>query len=412
MKHRYLLSLFFALPLLGQSPATVVTRQDSRHYEGHLTWEFAVPETPAPEVDLRDIQGDVFIRGQGENQVTVLERMTIRTRDEALARKLVNQYHLDMSRSDSNRYSFRGPRHVPNEIHYLYDVTLPPNARMTVSTLGGNIHLNQVQGVLQLRTGGGNIDIQELVGVVTGKTSGGNFSVNQYEGVLTLETSGGNITIQQGDGPLDVTTSGGDIRITHIHGDATLSTSGGSLYLEDVHAQTITGTTSGGNIQVQSSAGELHLSTSGGHIHLMDIQGPVEATTSGGNITAVQIEGPLDVTANSGSITGKTIQAAVKATTRNGHIMIEKTWDHSWDNQAIRLENQNGNITLKLPKDFPASVLATIVGQKSPSGLLSDIPLDINVDAKALTGKGITDQGTYQVELITKNGTIVIKQEP
>ncbi len=397
--------------LLAQTGETKVIRTGALTFEHTTLFKETVTQNPTLEIFLSRVRGKVFIRGAKTSTLQVRERMTIKAHSEKEAKGLARQYQLMVNHPKDNTFDFKGHKRSPMALRFIYELDVPSNAQLNVETSGGNIRIQNIQGVLTLDTSGGDIDLNHVVGVVNGKTSGGNLEAYDYEGVLTLTTSGGNIRIRNGSGPATVSTSGGDIILSQITGNIQMETSGGSLWCENITGQSITGETSGGNIRLETIRGDVNVSTSGGHVELWDIRGIVSASTSGGSIQAQNIQGPLTVSAIGGSITGKHVSAGVKASTIGGNIHIEKDWNSQWKDQTIQLENSDGNIYLSIPSDFPATIEATIKGQRIPNGIISDIPLILEYNTRYLSGKGSMNQGTYLITLKTTNGQIIIEEE-
>lgn len=160
-----------------------------------------------------------------------------------------------------------------------------------------------------------------------------------------IHTSGGDITLIAVDGKNRLKTSGGDINLQDITGDVYVSTSGGDIIAKYVKGD-ITLKTSGGDIKASNITGNLIAKTSGGDITFSAANTKIEASTSGGNIL--------------GSYTGK--------------------------NLGLDVHTSGGDILLKLPSDFNASVRLTTSGgfvkcehnltnveKKSNSKIIADI---------------------------------------
>jgi DUF4097 and DUF4098 domain-containing protein YvlB len=142
---------------------------------------------------------------------------------------------------------------------------------------------------LDLTTGGGSIAINDVEGSVRARTSGGNLNFGHIKGDLNGQTSGGSISLDGGTGPVDVETSGGSIRIGRVSGPVKAHTSGGSINVEEVQGR-IEASTSGGSVEAtltRQPEGDCELSTSGGSIHARlsrDLNLNLEARTGGGSV--------------------------------------------------------------------------------------------------------------------------------
>ncbi|MDQ2751403.1 MAG: hypothetical protein M3R72_00085 [Bacteroidota bacterium] len=114
-------------------------------------------------------------------------------------------------------------------------------------------------------------------------TSGGNISLQHLEGDQKFKTSGGNLSIDDISGDIDGATSGGNIVVNHSHDNINLTTSGGNIEAGDCSGK-ISLSTSGGNVQVSNLKGNIKTNTSGGNISADAIEGAMAAHTSGGNV--------------------------------------------------------------------------------------------------------------------------------
>jgi len=151
-----------------------------------------------------------------------------------------------------------------------------------------------------LSTSGGNIDLQGVNGTQKITTSGGNLTIGNVKGKLRGTTSGGNIHVKESDNDIDLTTSGGNIEAVNCTGTMRLVTSGGSLKLENLDGN-VEATTSGGNVHANDIKGDLEANTSGGNIDLKGLACNLATSTSGGDIrVAIKTPGKFIKIRNSG----------------------------------------------------------------------------------------------------------------
>ena len=183
---------------------------------------------------------------------------------------------------------------------------------------------------------------------------------------------------------LECQTAGGNVNTDGVDGNMILKTSGGNLYLANLNGE-IAATTSGGQITFTNLAGEMDLTTSGGNIYGDNFSGKLQTSTSGGNI----------------NLTGSDTQ--INASTSGGDISL----DYSGQNQGIELETSGGDIMIKIPADFNASVdLSTsgglvtseFEGNKAVKVSKSRFEADINNGGNSLTAE-------------TSGGNIILKKK-
>lgn len=148
-------------------------------------------------------------------------------------------------------------------------VRIPTTFNVDVSTSGGDIELDNLEGRALLKTSGGDIELGRIRGDrTTLKTSGGDIEARVVESPdIEIQTSGGSISGERLQGErVDVRTSGGSIRFDEFYGDASARTSGGRIEIGSVHGP-LDASTSGGRIEVgMRRAHDVSLRTSGGSI--------------------------------------------------------------------------------------------------------------------------------------------------
>ena len=179
-----------------------------------------------------------------------------------------------------------------------------------------------------------------------------------------IKTSGGDIHLKDLTGIQSVNTSGGDVRAYSIVGDLDIHTSGGDIYIKNCKSKNVL-KTSGGNIDVRDFSEDLTCSTSGGDITLFGKDSKIDAHTSGGNIRV----------------------------------------NYSGENKGMDLSSSGGDITIKVPDNFNASV-----NLKSSGGDIDNNIKSTNV-TEVSDHKLIADlnNGGNLIRAITSGGNIRIE---
>lgn len=175
------------------------------------------------------------------------------------------------------------------------EASIPENYNTDVSTAGGDISLDNLNGNIIMKTAGGNIVVKNINGTSKLLTSGGNIKVETFNGSFTAKTAGGDIEATGTNGKVDAKTAGGDIRLKFSGENEGIDayTSGGDikLYLNDSFAANIELKTSSGTIDLGFPFdGEMNK-------HASKIKGkingggkPVVCKTSGGDIVVSKIK--------------------------------------------------------------------------------------------------------------------------
>ena len=179
---------------------------------------------------------------------------------------------------------------------------------------------------IDIRTSGGDILVGQLQGDARAKTSGGDIHVTEVTGPVEMQTSGGDVRIEQIQGNARLNTSGGDIEVAHVTGDLDAKTSGGYIHLDDISGHVVARTSSG-NVIANGVRGDSDLKTSGGDIRAT-IDGKIAAHTSGGDVTAelVGANRGISVSSSGGDLTvrvPKETTGALDAATSGGTVRTE-----------------------------------------------------------------------------------------
>jgi Putative adhesin len=211
---------------------------------------------------------------------------------------------------------------------------------------------------LDLSTGGGNIDSDDIDGPERVLTSGGNIMAGNVGGEARLVTGGGHITVNNVSGGLFANTGGGHITTGAVGGGATLHTSGGHIRMASVEGVAKL-QTAGGNVTVEHSGSALNAETTGGQIEVGESTGLVRAKTGGGGIRVVRVSGPTDLQTVGGSIYLTQVDSPVKASTGAGAITAWFVAPVKSPSQC-ELQSNDGDIVVYLPRQLPVTIDAQV----------------------------------------------------
>jgi len=335
-------------------------------------------------------------------------RVRVRVRNHSGFEVELDQSGNDVSVVADSRGNIFGIRR--SNIRFTVDV--PVQYNLNLNTGGGNITVEDVSGEVEVDTSGGNIEIGMVTGGdVKADTSGGNIEVRGATGDVEVDTSGGNITIGDVTGQVVADTSGGRIRIGDVQGGIEADTSGGSIEVGESMGR-VRLDTSGGSIRAAWAMGPISANTSGGNIHLAGGDMQVSADTSGGNIEIDAANGPVEADTSGGNITVHNATAAVHADTSGGRIEVEITTTTGRVDGNIDLDTAGGDITLRVPSNFQASIRANLDVSRRSRGdyrIYTDFPLTIQEDDGDIIGRGDINGGGSQVTLRTNNSDIYIE---
>jgi hypothetical protein len=155
--------------------------------------------------------------------------------------------------------------------HVRVRIRVPREFSVDVSTAGGSVELEGLEGEVRARTSGGRIELERIEGDVDAETSGGAIQAGRIQGGLRARTSGGPIRLFEIEGDVEAQTSGGPIEVLGAGAQVRARTSGGSITVRFSDAPAGDLETSGGSIDVEfpeSEGVELDASTSGGRVEI------------------------------------------------------------------------------------------------------------------------------------------------
>ena len=194
-----------------------------------------------------------------------------------------------------------------------FEIQVPTKTRANISTGGGHIKLDSLEGDATVATSGGHIEVADLKGALGAQTSGGHITIRKISGDAKIETSGGHIEVDGVDGKLWGETSGGHISVKNV--------------AKDIHVET-----SGGSIEIAGARGRVDADTSGGHIEVGLVKGNDRGgriESSGGSVTVAldpNVNLNLDASTSAGSVTtdvpvkvvGKVSRSEIRGTLGSG----------------------------------------------------------------------------------------------
>lgn len=319
--------------------------------------------TPAEAPRISEIRNGTFTTRDGQRlrlstdfgNVRILTdaaggaRFTVRIETDSRdpdAGKLLKQYSVTARNTSAGVVlSGQAPWHgFRGRLWVNYEVIIPRDYNVDVSTGAGNIELQDLDGRAVLITNGGNIS----AGRVGGREAAG----------ARLETQGGHISVQDVAGELRASTQGGHINAANIQGDTYLHSGGGHIRVGGISgvAQLETG---GGNIIVRRTGANVAATTGGGQIELGEAAGSIRARTGGGVIRVLRITGPTTLETGGGSILLTRVQSSVHALTGVGTITAWITPEGKLLG-ASQLESKQGDIVVFLPRELAITIEATI----------------------------------------------------
>lgn len=331
------------------------------------------------------------------------------------ARELLKEYSLAVKSTPAGVWitgtTPPGTRERPAAQFWVnFEVAVPPDYDVDVSTQGGDIETQDIGGAASLVSQGGNITAGRI-GMAT------RVSAAAARPVARLETQGGHINVLDVAGDLHAYTAGGHINARNVSGDAVLHTGGGHIRADRISGKADL-ETGGGNITVREVHGSVAVRTAGGQIDFGEAYGSIRAHTGGGGIRAVHVAGPIELETSDGSICLTEVAGSVRAATGSGTITA---WISPAAPQgeprrvmlsgASLLESGQGDIVVYLPRKLAATIEA-VVENGGEKRIRADpaLPLKVSLasarDGGPVRAEAALNGGGEVLRLKTGSGTI------
>lgn len=138
-----------------------------------------------------------------------------------------------------------------SRMNFSFRVYVPESVSTDLTTLGGNILLENVHGEQSLKTSGGNVRLREVTGQVKAYTAGGNIDIANSQGKIYAQTEGGNITLDRSSGEFRLRTKGGRILSERVSGTMLARVGGGDINADFIRVAE--------GINLETSAGDIHV---------------------------------------------------------------------------------------------------------------------------------------------------------
>jgi len=385
--------------------------EGSSKYLGKTVYSFNTESGTTPVLNVSDIMGDIYIKGVPGVRAKIKEIVKVKSNSKKGAKALHERFKSVVTYSkEDNVISIKGKGPWSSRLSFDYEITIPQETGLMVSTSGGDIAVEHISSEIDMKTSGGDLDFSFIKGKLTGFTAGGDIDLNHCQGTIYISTAGGDIDAVDIEGKINANTSGGDVDIAYTEGELSINTSGGDIYLMEIEGENIIAKTSAGDIQIEDVNSPILLHTDGGDIDIKDVNGNIKATTAGGDIELYNIAGIIDVFTDAGSIDGEDIAGPITAITKAGDIYIEKIVDPIFIDHSIMLRAEVGDIQLILPENFSGEFQTMVENAYSSDAIESEFPITIIKTMDDIRGEGIIGAGVHVIKIRTQYGEIYIEK--
>ena len=258
---------------------------------------------------------------------------------------------------------------------------------------------------VDISTMGGDVTVENINGKLEGKTMGGDLSFSKLDGYLDFTTMGGKISLTNSNVNGSVKTMGGEVIVEDVTGDVNAESMGGKVIQRNVKSS-------------KNSGNEVKIKTMGGPIELDEALNGADVSTMGGEILVGKVNNFLKAETMGGNIEVEELNGWIKAKTMGGKIEVKMVGDPSKGKRDVRLTSMGGDIYLTVPADLPMDIEIEIVyNEDDKVEIESEVDLIEKVEdsskwnnSKKLIATGKTGSGKNKIYISTINGNVHLKK--
>jgi beta-lactamase regulating signal transducer with metallopeptidase domain len=316
---------------------------------------------------------------------------------------------------------------------HAFDLSVPRNFNVRISSAGGGVSIAGVDGVFTGTTGGGEIVIQKANGDAEIRTGGGDISVSDSRLTGSVSTGGGKVLIERVDGNFSGYSGSGPVTYINSSGGkgegAKQSISMGSgkgagvgVGRVSVRAGRSSATTYIGDAEGFGSFGAngIRMHSNGGAISLPEAPDGARVTTGGGAIRIGPSAGEVYASTGGGPIEIGPAKGSVEAHTGAGDVTVTLTGAGS---HSVDVTSGKGQVVLVLPRDLSATLeietaYTNNLGHKTR--IESELPLTITettewdtrvgTPRRYVRGRQIVGGGLGVIRVRTVNGNVILRR--
>lgn len=150
-----------------------------------------------------------------------------------------------------------------------YDVTVPPQTRLSSKTGSGDQNVESIAGPLEISTGSGTLHVSNIGAEVRAATGSGDIQITTTRGGVRASTGSGRIAARAIGGAFDGSTGSGNIEVEQsAPGNVTVGTGSGTIVLRNVRGALKVGTGSGDVTAQGEMTGDWRVETGSGSVRL------------------------------------------------------------------------------------------------------------------------------------------------
>ncbi len=275
------------------------------------------------QLELRNISGDITVKAGGGREAAVEIVRRARGRTDADARTGLERVTAEVDVRGERatvRAHYPTENRAPYSVSIEYHVTAPPNTRLTIGTISGNVEVTDIRGDLSIDSVSGGLTVSGGSRISSAKTISGDVSISgiDSDGAVEAGSVSGDITLRQVKArSVSGSSISGNVSVTDATTDRVeLSSLSGNVSYGG-------GLSKSGRYELQSHSGTVRFTAAG------QVGFELEANTFSGNIRTdvpLQLRGAVAQRGPRRSVRGTygDGSAVVSLTTFSGSVIVGK----------------------------------------------------------------------------------------
>lgn len=291
---------------------------------------------------------------------------------------------------------------------------------------------------VQMSSAGGGISIDNLEGRFSGNTGGGEITLENVSGEASLTTGGGEIRVANSSLNGSITTGGGGGVVTNTTGDIRVTSGGGPVIRDGVSQTRSYGV---GGLAASSGGGQaggrsplivvdgkvigtdaISYNSAGGDIRLESVPNGGRFNTGGGSIVIGSVGAAASFNTGGGNIRLSNVADDVTATTGAGSVEITVI-EGNGSARNVTVATGTGQVVIELPANYDGrfDLESGYTERHGPTRIQSDFPVTVTesdewdsrngTPRRYVRASGQAGSGRGLIKVRTMNGDVVIRRK-
>ena len=362
--------LCIAAPAPCDAQESIFTRDENGFLE---TIEQLYRVDPDGTLTLESETGSIQVDSWMNDDVEIRIEKRVKGRREDRARSAFEEIEVVLSRRDDDVHirivDNNESIFLRNRVTVEMTARVPERYALDLSTVDGSIEVKNTKGPVTARAVDGDIEIGPADSQVDAVTTDGNIEIEEVTGDVTARAVDGDVEIRNTQGPVTANAVDGNIDIRHVTGEVIARATDGDIEIRDAQSAVNVDAVDG-NIETWSTEGRVEANTLEGNIGLFETLGAVTAKALRGNID-VEVARPNRDSDSRGRSErsmppGSSTPEPMEPTVPAGPTGADPPESGPGPDTRYDLDTTEGDVTLYLPGDLPA----TIEAEGSSGGLV------------------------------------------